>query len=401
MAEPDHSEPLPNSIGKKARPLKACVAGDPNDDAFSLVRAIVSFLLSNRRALYPNCESPAIYLTSLTIARVPSRHQVVKYNVPVSEAILKCWATVSVRAMNNRVRRYRARTNKNSVPESASAKLSSCSVSSLSSSDSRTAANTPSPTSTASSKSATANKSDVALDAIPGWLNREKTSSLLSKRKKRKELEMARDLFASKSNQIYRKDKFKRVWKEATKEYNKSNVSTPSKYGCGARAIAKKYNEQLASPGDYQIGRTALLRAASRGEVGVSPLKRGRPSVVPKELTMAVATHATMMQVSGECEASGAKMKATIEALALGTDWESKVNPEYVWRKTRKEHPEILNPVQAKNHEDRRVDWLSFANINTWTDVAKEYLINLGMLKDEPGEICELILFVLPFCIAK
>ena len=303
--------------------------------------------------------------------------------------------------MNNRVRRYRAR---NYVPESASAKLSSCSISSLSSSDSRTAANTPSPTSTASSKSApTKNKTDAALDAIPGWLNREKTSSLLSKRKKRKELEMARDLFASKSNKMYRKEKFKRVWKEATKEYHhlKSNVSTPSKHGCGARAIAKKYNEQLASPGDYQVGKTALLNAVSRGEVGVSPLKRGRPSVVPKELTMAVATHATMMQVSGECEESGAKMKATIEALALGTDWESKVNPEYVWRKTRKEHPEILNPVQAKNHEDRRVDWLSFANINTWTDVAKEYLINLGMLKDEPGEICESIVFVLSFCIAK
>ena len=45
MADPDHSEPLPDSIGKKARPLKECVAGDPNDDAFSLVRAIVSFCI--------------------------------------------------------------------------------------------------------------------------------------------------------------------------------------------------------------------------------------------------------------------------------------------------------------------------------------------------------------------
>ena len=78
----------------------------------------------------------------------------------------------------------------------------------------------------------------------------------------------------------------------------------------------------------------------------------------------------------------------------MGTEWEAKVNPEWVWRKTRSLHPEILNPVQAKNHEDRRVDWLSYANINLWTDTAKKYLIGIGMLKDEPGEICKFVLRV-------
>ena len=78
--------------------------------------------------------------------------------------------------------------------------------------------------------------------------------------------------------------------------------------------------------------------------------------MVPKELTMAVATHATMMQVSGECKASGEEMKAIIKILAIGTDWQLKVDPEYIWRKTRKEYPEILNSVQAKNHKDQRVD---------------------------------------------
>ena len=70
--------------------------------------------------------------------------------------------------------------------------------------------------------------------------------------------------------------------------------------------------------------------------------------MVPKELTMATATYAAMMQVSGECETSWPKMKATIEALAMGTEWEAKVNPKWVGRKTRSLHPEILNPVQAK-----------------------------------------------------
>ena len=153
--------------------------------------------------------------------------------------------------------------------------------------------------------------------------------------------------------------------------------------------MAQKYNAKLQSPGDRKIQRSVLMNAVKRGEVGVSPKKKGRPPTVPAELTMGIATHAAMMQVSGEAEASGQKMKATISALAMGTDWENKVNSEYVWRKTRSLHPDILNPVQAKDHEDRRADWLTYANINEWTDVAKKYLIELGMLFDEPGEICK------------
>ena len=103
------------------------------------------------------------------------------------------------------------------------------------------------------------------------------------------------------------------------------------------------------------------------------------------------------MQVSGESEASGPKMTATIIALVHKTKWEGKFDPDYAWRKTRIAHPEILNPVQAKNHEDRRVDWLSYKNINDWTDGAKKYLIELGMLKAEPGIICEYYLYILCF----
>ena len=51
------------------------------------------------------------------------------------------------------------------------------------------------------------------------------------------------------------------------------------------------------------------------------------------------------------------------------------------------ENPAILNPVQAKSHEDWWVDWLTYNNINIWTDAAKKYLINIGMLEDKPGII--------------
>ena len=51
-------------------------------------------------------------------------------------------------------------------------------------------------------------------------------------------------------------------------------------------------------------------------------------------LTRAIVAHATMMQVSGEAEASGPKMTAAIIALTHDTKWEGQFNPDYAWRKT-------------------------------------------------------------------
>ena len=98
------------------------------------------------------------------------------------------------------------------------------------------------------------------------------------------------------------------------------------------------------------------MDSVAREEFGVSPKKQGRPAIIPAALTKAIAAHATMMQVSGEADAPGPKMTATVIALTHGTKWEGKFNPDYAWRKTRAAHPAILNPAQAKNHEDRRVD---------------------------------------------
>ena len=61
---------------------------------------------------------------------------------------------------------------------------------------------------------------------------------------------------------------------------------------------------------------------------------------------------------------------------------------EYVYRRMKVEHPEILNPVWAKNHEDRQVDWLSFNIIMKWKSWVKQFLIDIGMAKDEPGMMC-------------
>ncbi len=46
-------------------------------------------------------------------------------------------------------------------------------------------------------------------------------------------------------------------------------------------------------------------------------------------------------------------------------------------------------PAKAKDNEDHRVEWLTFRNVNDWTDAAKKLLIEMGMVKDAPGFISE------------
>ena len=82
-------------------------------------------------------------------------------------------------------------------------------------------------------------------------------------------------------------------------------------------------------------------------------------------------------------------MVTVTKALTVGTEWEDKLKPDVVWRKVRQDHPAIINPSKAISNEDRRVDWLTYKNTNAWMDAAKDYLIAIGMVKDEPGLICK------------
>jgi hypothetical protein len=71
-------------------------------------------------------------------------------------------------------------------------------------------------------------------------------------------------------------------------------------------------------------------------------------------VTLDLATQATKMQVCAKGEALAPKMKATASTLIAGTNHKLKIN--YTWKKTWMTHPEILNPVKAKNHEDQCVE---------------------------------------------
>jgi hypothetical protein len=100
-----------------------------------------------------------------------------------------------------------------------------------------------------------------------------------------------------------------------------------------------------------------------------------------------------MLQVAGEGEASSAKMQSLIEGLRTGTPWDEVFTTQGCWRKTLKNHPEVMNPAKAKNNENRRVEWLTYRNIKDWTAREKSFLIDIGMAKDEPGTIREFIFF--------
>ena len=92
--------------------------------------------------------------------------------------------------------------------------------------------------------------------------------------------------------------------------------NSEGKRGTGFSSVISRINEEmLSSPNDKKITKSSVHRAVSRGQFGVSPVKNGRPSKVPPELTRGVACHAVMMQIAGEGEASSLKMRAIAAAV--------------------------------------------------------------------------------------
>jgi hypothetical protein len=96
-----------------------------------------------------------------------------------------------------------------------------------------------------------------------------------------------------------------------------------------------------------------------------------------------------MMQVAGEGEACASKIIPLIEGLTTNTAWDRTFTARACWWKTLKTYPEIMNPVKAKNNEDRHIEWFSYKNIKDWTARAKEFRLHIKMASDVPGIIRE------------
>ena len=122
---------------------------------------------------------------------------------------------------------------------------------------------------------------------------------------------------------------------------------TSTKGPISVRKAVKRINDDmLASPNDKKLKKTTIQDAINRGSFGKSPLKMGRPRIIPPELTHGLACHAVMMQSSGEGEASAIKMRSVASALTLGTAYESIIRIEYLWKRTRMEHPRMIMPAK-------------------------------------------------------
>ena len=240
----------------------------------------------------------------------------------------------------------------------------------------------------ATSKKTRTKAQESAITNLPGWMNKEATATTMFGRKKRSRKDKSKDDFAFKIDKEYRERKFKSVWKMATTQLQENNCGpNKGKKGYGARAVAQQYNHLLVSPGDRTIKHVSLTTQVAMGEFGVSPKKMGRPPKIPDALKKAAALQTVLLQVNGESEASKSKLMATSHALVMKTKWEGTFSHEYLFNAARAKYPEIMNPVTAKSHEDRRVDWLSYKNIMDWTNRARDYLINIDMLSPEPGYI--------------
>ncbi len=81
-------------------------------------------------------------------------------------------------------------------------------------------------------------------------------------------------------------------------------------------------------------------------------------------------------------------MHAIIKAIINEAQWEGKFTDDFDWRRDCEDHTVVFVPFKAKDHEVRWAEWLITQNINDWIDMAKEYLVKHGVVKDEPGYIC-------------
>ena len=108
----------------------------------------------------------------------------------------------------------------------------------------------------------------------------------------------------------YYDNRYKIAFKAATQQLwrNQLDNNSQGKRGHGLCAIVNKANqEMLSSPNDKKPTRSMLHNAMLRGDFGVSPPKIGRKPIVPHTLTYSLATNSTMMQISGDGEASASK----------------------------------------------------------------------------------------------
>lgn len=237
---------------------------------------------------------------------------------------------------------------------------------------------------------------DASIENLPDWVNKNVVKKTMVVKKRNSAGMVNKNHFNNKVKRVMRDARYKAAFKSATDEaYSIEQRKMSGQWGNGLNAIVARHNlSHLSDPGDRKLSKTTLQRALVKRrqqDQAASPPKNGRPAKVVREITDQITMQAAMMQASGEGEATTAKLKRTLTAMTAGTKHEDTFNNEYAVLKARRLYPEVLCPVSAINDDDRRVDWLTYKNINSWTNAVKQELIDLGVVYDKPGFISEFL----------
>ena len=170
-------------------------------------------------------------------------------------------------------------------------------------------------------------KMSSGLNDLPTWMDRDSGRKSLVRKTQRSITQAHLFCLKAQVSTKYYDACYKDAHKAATMEMNNSE----GKRGTGLLAVISRINEEmLSSPNDKKLTKSSVHHAVSRGQFSVSPVKNGRPSKVPPELTRGLACHAVMMQISGKGEASSLKMRAIAGAVTLGTLHKNKFSTDYL-----------------------------------------------------------------------
>ena len=234
---------------------------------------------------------------------------------------------------------------------------------------------------------------------MPAWVDKEQVRNAACIKKRRSGKLANEKCFNDQAKKKMRDARYSRAFKLATNEAQDFKIKGESgKKGKGLRSIANRYNlSHLDQPDDRKLKPTNIFTALENGNVGVSPPKQGRPRKIPNVVTNQLAMQAAMMQASGQGEATTSKLCKALTAATTGTEHEGTFNNKYVVERARKDYPHIFQPRNTVTNDDRRVEWLTFKNINDWTDAVKKELIDLGVVIDKPGIMSKLLLYFYSF----
>jgi hypothetical protein len=168
--------------------------------------------------------------------------------------------------------------------------------------------------------------------------------------------------------------RYKAAFKEAT-----SIVALPD-LNETALSVRERMN-LLYNLDKKRLARSTIYNAIKDGLEGQSPKPKGPAPKIPNDFVSMLATHSQLSQVS-EGELRGRDLCRMIGASIVGTKHKDNFTVESVWRKVRREYPDVVQAGHKVSIDDARAQWTTHNNLSQWFDDAKRDLIATGLAED-------------------